>query len=340
MASGRVGGTRSKVSGQVGDKVYQIRRNNDGSYSQVIMAKGEYTVSETNPKLQAQRMVTAMVESMMKDLKEVARISMQSAPNKSKSLNAFSAFNIELVRQDMIANWYEDCRFNYPFRNPYKSYVQDLGGPYIISSGTLQWELFDGEISDDMPSVEYDTPYIGIQYLYGISLSCDIGTMTVGQFLAKHKMTRLDSIVLCGLDYYQHIEEDDAEPEDYLKHIYCIAQVNPRFSDGTVITPEVATQLFIFKQSGGYGVLVRRDGTGIVLGVLTDYFDNEEMLLYVSYFSISYLDGKKKISRSSYHNPDGMDKRWALDATPTYNFGSWMSQADIHNYPNPWGTDN
>ena len=41
MASGRVGGARAKVRGQVGDLIYQVVRNDDGSYSQEVYAKAE-----------------------------------------------------------------------------------------------------------------------------------------------------------------------------------------------------------------------------------------------------------------------------------------------------------
>ena len=90
MASGRVGGTRSKISGKVGNEIYQVVRNPDGSYSQQVYEKPEIVQTAQTPKLQAQRMITAMVESLMRDLKEVGRISMQSGVNRSKSLNAFS----------------------------------------------------------------------------------------------------------------------------------------------------------------------------------------------------------------------------------------------------------
>ena len=49
MASGRVGGTRSKVSGQIGGEVYRIVKNDDGTYSQIVSVKGETTVNYTTP---------------------------------------------------------------------------------------------------------------------------------------------------------------------------------------------------------------------------------------------------------------------------------------------------
>lgn len=104
MASGRVGGTRSKIRGQVGNVVYQVKRNDDGTYTQISYGKAEDVTATITPRLQAQRMCTSMVEALMRDLKEVGRISMQSAANKSKSLNAFSSYNQDLIKKGVDAN--------------------------------------------------------------------------------------------------------------------------------------------------------------------------------------------------------------------------------------------
>lgn len=336
MASGRVGGTRSKVSGQVGDTIYQIRRNSDGTYSQVVYAKGQQSVSTTTPKLQVQRMITAMVESLMKDLKEVAKISMQSAVNKSKSLNAFSSFNLQLVAQDCKANWYQNNRFMYVERDPYHNYVRDLGGEYLISSGTLQMDTFDRMVEDDYPKIAYDIEYVGVHYLYGIEFDLQIGVTTVGQFLALHRMTRLDSVVFCGFDRYVNYEADNNDSEEVLQHIYCIAQVNPSLGDGVIITKEVAEILFVTKSNADFGTYVRRTGSGIVLGYLCDNADKDEDLYYDAAFSISYLSGKKKISSSSYLRTGDGEEGWSRVNTPTYVFGSWIGDPTNHNYPNPF----
>lgn len=336
MASGRVGGTRSKVSGQVGDTIYQIRRNSDGTYSQVVYAKGQQSVSTTTPKLQVQRMITAMVESLMKDLKEVAKISMQASVNKSKSLNAFSSFNLALLAQDVRANWYGNNRFMYVERDPYHNYVRDLGGEYLISSGTLQLNTFDRMVEDDYPAIAYDVQYVGVHYLYGIEFDLSINATTVGQFLALHRMTRLDSVVFCGFDRYVNYQADNNDSEEVLQHIYCIAQVNPSIGDGVIITEEIARILFVTKSNADFSTYVKRDGSSIVLGYLCDNADKDEDLYYDAAFSISYLSGKKKISSSSYLRTGDREDGWSLVNTPTYVFGSWIGDPTNHNYPNPF----
>lgn len=336
MASGRVGGTKAKITGQVGQTIYQVRKNPDGTYTQVTMKKGERTEEVTSPRLQAQRMCTAMVESMMKDLKEVARISMQSAPNKSKSLNAFSANNLRLVAQDCKANWYGNQMFVYPFRDVTKEYVQDLGGTYLISAGTLQFDVFDQKVFSEMPAQDWDTPYIGLQFMYGVQFNVNMGTDTVEDFLRKHRMTRLDYFVFCGFDGYTDWESGGEDPQTKYKHIYCIAQLNPSIPSDMILTADNVNQLFVWKSNAEFDILAKRDGSAVALAYLADYASKDEQLYYDAAFSISYLDGRKKISSSTYHNPDGSDEPWIIDYSPSMVFGSWMGQPSVKPWPSPF----
>lgn len=336
MASGRVGGTKAKVSGQIGSSIYQVRKNPDGTYSQIVYAKGTQTVSTTTPRLQAQRMCTAMVECLMADLKEVARISMQSYPNKSKSLNAFSSFNLRLVAQDCKTNWYSGNRFQYPSMSEVHYYDNDLGGPFMISSGTLQFNIFDREVADDFPYVDWVLPYTSdTQYFYGVGFNITAG-MTVGQFMKSHRMTYLDSFVFCGLDEYIDYDNHPDDPQTVLRHIYYIAKVNAKVNENEVMTADTIQRLFNLDGNADFVTLMRADGTGFAIGYLAEYATKNEHLHYTACFSISYYAGKKKISSSTYHNPFGDTEPWALDATPTYVFGSWMGEPANHHWPSPF----
>ena len=202
MASGRVGGTRSKISGQIGQEVYQIRKNPDGTYSQIVNAKGEISVNYTTPRLQAQRMCTSMVEAMMRDLKEVASISMQSAANKSKSLNAFSSYNLQLVARDCKANWFANNQFVYPELNRFDIKQRDLGGLYMLSSGSLQFNVFAGHAEYENPSgglVNYPN---ATHTPEGVYFRLPNYGCTISEFLRANRMTRLDYVVCCFFGSY------------------------------------------------------------------------------------------------------------------------------------------
>ena len=336
MASGRVGGTKAKVSGQIGSSVYQVRKNPDGTYSQIVYAKGTQTVSTTTPRLQAQRMCTAMVECLMADLKEVARISMQSYPNKSKSLNAFSSFNLRLVAQDCKTNWYSGSRFLFPSMHMLHTYDNDLGGPYMISSGTLQFNIFDREVFDTMPPITYNIPWPeNWKYFYGVEFDITEG-MTVGEFMRKHRMTYLDSFVFCGLDNYIGEGDDPEDPSEYLRHIYYIAQVNAKVNENEVMTADVIQRLFNLNANADFVTLIRRDGLGFAIGYLAEYAAQSEFLYYTACFSISYYAGKKKISSSTYKDPQGGTSQWWPNHNPANVFGSWMGEPGVSPYPSPF----
>ena len=93
------------LSGQVGSTIYQIKKNDNGTYTQFAYSKGERTETTFTPKLQAQRMCVGMVESLMKQLKPLVSISFQAGKNKTASCNSFSAANLRLVRRDCQDHW-------------------------------------------------------------------------------------------------------------------------------------------------------------------------------------------------------------------------------------------
>lgn len=336
MASGRVGGTRSKVSGQIGSEVYRVVRNADGTYTQVVSVKGEQTSTYTTPRLQAQRMVTAMVESMMKQLKPVARISMQSGANKSKSLNAFSSFNLTRVAQDCKANWYGNNQFVYPRHYRTDIDIRDLGGRYLISAGTLQGDLFDTLYYTTNPRLYLKNwPSNQIDF-YGVKIKIPAGVRTIGQFLASMGATRLDTIVFVGFrSWFTDYDSEDGAVQHY-EHDYIIATFNPAIADETLINDEVLERFFVIKSNIDAVFDVAVDGSFCVLGFPADLANKDEEFFYWAGFSISYRDGKKKISSSSYVPLNPYDQPWLLNAAPTNVFGSWIGEPGNHNYPSPF----
>lgn len=338
MASGRVGGTKAKVSGKVGSEVYQIVRNPDGSYSQVVRAKGTTTINRTTPKLQAQRMCTAMVESLMKQLTPVAKICMQSAANKSKSLNAFSSFNLQRVMQDCKTNWYQHNHFVYPAFVERKNYIIDLGGQWLISSGTLQFNLFSRVLSSNIDVLHF--PNFNPRFNAVVMLSWDMpGSFRyVGDFFKAFRITRLDTIVLVAFyDRMYNIDEEtgDADQED--RHVYMILKPNPKVSDSVLFTPEIISHLFTIETSREAIWGWRDDSKAFGVGWALDNWTDISLWGYAAAFSISYLDGKKKISYSQYKNLSYGSETWLTDAQPSRVFGSWMGEPWNRNYPNPWG---
>ena len=336
MASGRVGGTRSKVSGQIGSEIFRVVRNPDGTYTQIVSAKGEQTSTFTTPRLQAQRMVTAMVESMMKQLKPVGRISMQSGANKSKSLNAFSSFNLRLVAQDCKAHWYQDNQFVYPRHLRDNIDIYDLGGLYMISSGTLQGNGFDELYTETRGrQVLKDWPSNDIEF-YGVKLKINSNVQTVGQFLFSHALTRLDTIVFVGFRTWLEQPDQEEEPIEHAEHNYLIATINPSVKDDELIQDEVLERLFIFETNYQPSFAIAKDNSFCAMGFAADIVTLTMQYHYWAAFTISYRDGRKKISSSSYRPIPPFTGQWLLYAAPTNVFGTWIGDPGNRHYPSPF----
>lgn len=336
MATSRIGGTSGKLKGQVGNVIYQVKKNPDGTYTQYVYNKGVRTEETITPKLQAQRMCVAIVESLMADLKPVGRISFQSGQNKTQSLNGFSANNIRLVQRDCKDHWYSGNEFIFPRRYNSEKDVQDLGGPFIISSGTLSYNTYDQLLWDYVPEIRFRDVPQSAGWLYGLLFQCRFGVETVEEFLDNHHMTRSDKVVFCGFREWLDYTQDPDDPKAYSKHDYIIVSINPRIDGSTLMTPEVLSQLFTFESKLFVNFYMTRANDAFVIGTITDYYNADEQFYYVAGFSISYPRGRKQISTSFYHNPDGDTEPWLRDQQPANVFGSWMGEPGVVPYPSPF----
>lgn len=336
MASGIVGGTKSKVSGTVGNQVYSLRRNADGTYSQVVATKAESVAYSNTEKQAAQRMATAMVEGLMRDLTPVANISMQSGANKSKSLNAFSAYNLNRVRDDMIANWYGGQKFVYPVEG---SDVK-LGGEYLISSGTLQ--LMQGEKS----TIGYSDSGWGadgqqwfnrrVNAWVGFQRKCLADCKTLGDLLSRNNMLRSDIFVsVCNREYF--IENTETEEMDVsYKYDYVIAKLVDTLPDSLSLEYLANDNCWQIQTNADpiYHYCPEANLFTVGLGIPFDNYDDH--ILYYANFLISRRDGSKRISNSSFRSYSGDSGSWLLNAAPSNVFYSWMHQPYQPSWPSPY----
>lgn len=336
MAVARVGGSSGKMRGQVGDTIYQVKRNPDGTYTQYVYSKGGHTEETLTPKLQAQRMCVAMVQSIMRDLKPVGGISFEAGRNKTLSLNSFSSSNLRLVQRDCQDHWYSGNKFIFPARHRTDLQIKDLGGPFMLSSGSLMQNTFDLVEYDDRPVVNYQDISSWDYQLYGLRFSAFFGNETVDAFFRRHKMTRSDKVVFCGfrdwIDYTVHPDD----PDERYQNDYAIASVNPRIPGETVLTPSVLPDLFPIASSIPFDFFIGRDNDLFCIGYLCDLQNADEQFFYTGGFSISYAKGKKQISTSFYENPGGGSEPWLLNAQPANVFGSWMGEPQVRPYPSPF----
>lgn len=336
MASGRVGGTRSKIRGQVGDVVYQVKRNPDGTYTQISYGKAEDVTQTITPRGQAQRMCTSMVEAMMRDLKDVARISMQSAANKSKSLNAFSSYNLRLVAQDCQAHWNNGNRFFYPptsFRGtPYEA----LGGVFMISSGTGQFDVFDECLFSDEPWKIWARSSMLTKHFSGVRWDVKLGQETVAEFLRRHFMTILDEIYFVYFCEWQEYNPDEESWDPRTGYFYIKVTINPSVDQSAVLSHDNLVSLFIAESKRDIWKSLSDDGKDYYIGALFEQNDASETCPFLAAFTVSYIEGKKKITSHSLRSYDDTAEAYLLNYAPADVFGTWMGTPSVKPYPSPF----
>lgn len=134
MARGRVGGSHSKIRGKVGDTVYSIVRNADGSYSQAESALPESKALALTPALAKQRMFMSIVMRHMNLLQVFMAAAFEDVPEGTLSVQEFARANVRWLQE----HYQEDWPFNYKVWWPVYGTQIALPAPIIISKGTFR----------------------------------------------------------------------------------------------------------------------------------------------------------------------------------------------------------
>lgn len=333
MASGRVGGTKSLKSGKVGDSVLQIVENGDGTYSQVISQYVPTKAQTKTIKLAVQQMCTAMVQAMMRDLKPLGRVSFQSGANKSKSLNAFSSYNLYKVAREAKDYWNETHDFEFAT----KGERMKVGGRWILSSGSLKYDCFGGYYASDL-NADWIDHNVRVSWSdFGVWFEKRSQYTTIGAWMDSYKLTYSTEIWIAL--YYTH-EEDDHEG----KYVWCQITLNPKVGRSFPNTEENLWNLLQFKANElGFKRWCRP----------TEYMPNLRYALCIGFwresitdgydplmgkaFTITYINGRKQISSAVMDwindNPEIM---WGYWRFPANCVASWTDPAVPAPVPYPY----
>jgi len=140
MARSRVGGSKGLLSGKVGDVIYSITRNADGSFRQGI---GAYPESRFNPNTDAQacaRMTMGMIERAMFTYRDFMGTGFENVELGTNSVSKFSEVNYNEIREEILQYWDmpDWTEWNYDF--PKKGQTVPKDGMFIISQGSIRWD--------------------------------------------------------------------------------------------------------------------------------------------------------------------------------------------------------
>lgn len=133
MASGRVGGTRSKIKGVVGNEVYQIVSDGKGGTEQIIYAKPEGKEFALTPELAKQRLFMSVVMRHMQLLTDVMDAAFENIPEGTLCVQNFARVNIRWMQEHYL----DDPTFNYLKWFPMYGERIALPFPLILTEGTF-----------------------------------------------------------------------------------------------------------------------------------------------------------------------------------------------------------
>jgi hypothetical protein len=206
----------------------------------------------------------------------------------------------------------------------------------MISSGTGKFNVFDSIFYDEFPMGHWDGVIRVDDQFNGFQFNCLIGIETFGQFLARHSMTKMDTVVFCGFREWFEWKGDEEESIDHMGHDYIIIKPNLLIPNNMLMTRESIPLCFKFESSIDVNILFKKDGSAFAIGHLCDLGNLDEQFYYHTGFTISQLTGRKAITDSFYQNPSGGQDPWLLNSAPTEVFGSWMGEYWNRHYPSPY----
>lgn len=336
MASGRVGGTRALVSGKVGNEVYQIQQDSKGKYMQTVQAYSPHAAVNVSARLACQQMITAVVERLMKDLKEVAKISIQSAKNKSKSINAVSSFNLSRMLQDAKQNWYNEGRFVYPRKGD----PLNAGGLFLVSSGTMSYNCFAEYVN-----TVYDD-YNRSRFVFGnrtgsyLAFRIPYAGCTIREFMMANRLTYASTIVHVNLMRNQDTHRDSF-------YCYSIIKLSSKAKPTDLANAETLDRLFTVK-ANRFADRYYYDPSIVHpqwpdRAYLAYLIGNAEVAqisnydpIYMAGFSKDYVNGRLLTSSATLANCIGGSGLWDIGGYPANQVGSWMNPSTQDPIDYPW----
>lgn len=138
MARSRVGGTSGMLTGRVGDLIYSVTRNADGSFRQ--QAAFNDGIRE-NPNTDAQaraRLTMATVERAMFTYRDFMGTGFEGVALGTNSVSKFSEVNYNAMKYEIDEYWDDPEWPDYNYDFPRKGQTSPKDGCFIISQGSLK----------------------------------------------------------------------------------------------------------------------------------------------------------------------------------------------------------
>lgn len=161
MASGRVGGTKSRIYGKVGNEIYSARKNADGDYQQIVSDLPETHTDTLTPDKVRQRIVMSIIYRHMQQLAPVIEETMIDAGTANMFLNDFVRRNVQILREIMLGYVQTD----FPVWFPLYGEVGCLPAPVQMASRDYSFGFL--QFNGQMAGEDHFECYISPNYYMG-----------------------------------------------------------------------------------------------------------------------------------------------------------------------------
>lgn len=137
MARGRVGGSRSKISGKVGSEVYSIVKNPAGGYRQIISDLPVTKEVAITPELSRQRMFMSIVMRHMSLLQNFMSDAFEDVEEGTLSVQEFARVNVRWLQE------HYDIIYTHQYVTWWPAYGTSyaLPAPIIITQGSFKQKV-------------------------------------------------------------------------------------------------------------------------------------------------------------------------------------------------------
>lgn len=233
MAIGKLGGTRSKVSGSVGTEIYTIRRNADGDLIQIVSEKPETRTDTLTEAKAMQRMRMSIVMSHQPLLHDFMAAAFQDIPEGTLSVQNFVRQNVLLLQQEGNQGYPPYFRWWYRLYGDTNIYPE----PLLITDGTWTAPL-------DSIGYSENNGYTAV----GISTPQYFERMTIAQYMDKWNFHKGEYMIylffVCAWNNraaaYQYVRINWREDVD-VSQILQDADMNSLFEQAGTFSVECST---------------------------------------------------------------------------------------------------
>lgn len=312
MAKSTTGGTRGGLRGGLGDIYYQLTKDPNGDFEQLVIT---WNKEKANPNTSAQAVSRMLITCLMyavQMMKDLINHSFQYVPSGVTSVNYFSKINMKML-QNITENYWDEA---HGIWYPEKGSARITMAPFQISEGSAY--------TPTSVSVISYRPYNQRKFCIALK-SGNRRFVDLRKALSFGKSDSLNLIILLR-----------GEGANYKSFRMAKVKLNFAFNDYTQITTSNVRQFFVISGDYSVQVVLNEAQNRIELEVdntwTSQYGTFQDHVAYHAIITSKYVKNKWQFSTSYLLPPPSIDDPWSEGNAPTEVIDTWWPQWDGEDY--------